>query len=166
MMLYVIRHGIAEEVAPDGSDRARRLTPSGRRKMRAAAAGLRALGMELDALLTSPFPRAAETAALVSEALGGGAAPHELAALEPGVAPADTLRALTAFTRSERVAIVGHEPGLSALIAMLLTGSPEGMQVVMKKGGVAALEVRDPGRRAGATLRWLLTPKQLRRLGR
>src|SRR6266849_7843487 len=45
MTLYVLRHGIAETTAPGGNDAARHLTPRGRAKMRAAAAGIRALGI-------------------------------------------------------------------------------------------------------------------------
>jgi len=163
MMLYVLRHGVAEDVGPDGTDRSRRLTPGGRRKMRAAAAGMRALGLRFDLLLTSPFTRAAETAAIVSEALGGPA-PRDLPALEQGVTPVETVRLLTEFARAEHVAIVGHEPGLSGVVSLLLTGTPEGMRIVLKKGGLVALEVRDVGRRTVATLRWMLTPRQLRRL--
>ena len=166
MTLYVIRHGIAEDIAPDGDDRSRRLTPAGRRKMRAAAAGLKALGLRLDVLLTSPFPRAAETAALVSEALGGEPAPQELIALEQGVAPAETVRALSPFSAARHVAIVGHEPGLSGVAALLLSGSADGLRLTLKKGAVVALEVSDLGRRADATLRWMLAPRQLRRLAR
>ena len=50
MMLYVLRHGVAEEVGPEGTDGSRRLTPGGRRKLRAAAAGMRALGVTFDAI--------------------------------------------------------------------------------------------------------------------
>ena len=125
MMLYVLRHGVAEEVGPEGTDGSRRLTPGGRRKLRAAAAGMRAFGLTFDAILTSPLARAAETAA-----------------------------------------IVGHEPSLSGVVAFLLTGSPDGLRLVLKKGGLVALEVHDPGRVGRATLRYMLTPRQLRRLGR
>jgi len=83
MMLYVLRHGVAEEVGPEGTDGSRRLTPGGRRKLRAAAVGMRALGLTFDAILTSPLVRAAETAAIVAEAQGSQAGPRELAALEP-----------------------------------------------------------------------------------
>ena len=166
MTLYVVRHGVAEDVAPDGDDRSRRLTPAGRRKMRAVAAGMKALGLRFDVLLTSPFPRAAETAALVSEVLDGEPVPRELPALEQGVAPVETVRALVPFAAYRHVAIVGHEPGLSGVVALLLTGSADGLQLALKKGGVVALEVSDLGRRADATLRWMLAPRQLRRLGR
>jgi phosphohistidine phosphatase len=165
MMLYLLRHGVAEEVGPDGSDGSRRLTPGGRRKMRAAAAGMRALGLGFEAILTSPLVRAVETAAIVADALGNEPVPRELSALEPGVTPVETVGALRAFARYEHVVLVGHEPGLSAIAALLLTGSPDGLRLALKKGGLIALEVHDPGRGGGTTLRWMLTPRQLRRLG-
>jgi phosphohistidine phosphatase len=164
MMLYVLRHGVAEEVSPDGDDASRRLTPAGRRKMRAAAAGMRALGLRFDVTLTSPFARAAETAEIVAEAFDGDPAPQELPALEQGVAPVETVRALQPFARYEHVLIVGHEPGLSGVVALLLTGSVDGLKLVLKKGGLVALEMLDPARARGV-LRWMLTPRQLRRLG-
>jgi len=166
MMLYVLRHGVAEEVGPEGTDGSRRLTPGGRRKLRAGAAGMRALGVTFDAILTSPLVRAAETAVIVAEAQGSQAAPRELSALEPGVPPVETVGALRAFARHEHVAIVGHEPSLSGVVAFLLTGSPDGLRLVLKKGGLVALEVHDPGRVGRATLRYMLTPRQLRRLAR
>src|SRR5207247_1682185 len=90
MMLYVLRHGVAEEVGPEGTDGSRRLTPGGRRKLRAAAAGVRGLGVAFDAILTSPLVRAGETAAIVAEALGNQPAPRELR--DPGRGRGATLR--------------------------------------------------------------------------
>jgi len=165
MMLYVLRHGVAEDVSAEGDDASRRLTAAGRRKMRAAAAGMHDLGLHFDVILTSPFARAAETAAIVAEAMGGDAMPQEMAALEQGVPPVETVRALQPFSRHGHVLIVGHEPGLSGIVGLVLTGSPEGLKLLLKKGGLVALEMHD-GARAGATLRWMLTPRHLRRLGR
>jgi phosphohistidine phosphatase len=165
MIVYVLRHGVAEEIGPEGDDRSRRLTPGGRRKMRAAAVGMRALGLRVDVLLTSPLVRAAETAAAVSEALGGPV-PRELPTLEPGVPPVETVRVLRELARAEHVAIVGHEPGLSGVVSILLTGTPDGMRLALKKGGLVAIEMREVGRRTVTTLRWMLTPRQLRRIGR
>jgi phosphohistidine phosphatase len=126
---------------------------------------MRALGIRFDVLLTSPLARAAETAAILCAAQGGAPAPRELGALAAGAAPAEALRALRPFARHDAVAIVGHEPGLSRLAALLLTGSPEGLALVLKKGGLVVLELRELAPRA-ATLRALLGPRQLRRLGR
>jgi phosphohistidine phosphatase len=165
MMLYVVRHAIAEDVPAGGDDAARKLTPAGRRKMRAAATGLRALRVGPAVVLTSPLVRARETARIVVAALRDAPALRELPALAPDVAPADTLKALRLFGRSQQVMIVGHEPNLSHTIALLIAGAADGASVELRKGACAALELTAfaPG---GATLRWLLQPRALRRIGR
>ena len=166
MTLYVLRHGVAEDAVPGGDDRTRRLTARGRAKMRAVAAGLRALGLHFDAILTSPLPRAAETATIVSAAYGGTPVPAPLPALATGVAPAQTLVALRPFARCDHLMIVGHEPGLSRLASLVLSGSPDGFALELKKGGCVAIEVAKLAPPSGAMLLWHLTPRQLRRLGR
>jgi phosphohistidine phosphatase len=165
MILYVVRHGVAEDTASGGEDGARRLTARGRTKMDAAARGMRALGMRPEILLTSPLARAAETATILSEALSGRPEPRELAALAQGVAPAESVRALRPFAGHDSVAIVGHEPGLSGIVALLLTGSADGLALKLKKGGIVILDLETVAPRAG-TLQAVLTPRQLRRLGR
>ena len=165
MILYVLRHGIAEDPTPGGDDGRRRLTAAGRARMHDAALGLARLDLELDTMLTSPLPRAAETAAIVAEALGPAHGPHELAALATGVPATETLQALKPVAKRPSVMVVGHEPGLGQLAALLLTGSTDGLHLALKKGGCVALEVARLVPR-GATLRWMLTPRQLRDLGR
>ncbi len=169
MILYILRHGIAEDEAPKGDDRARRLTSRGRAKMRAVAQGMHALGLRSDVILTSPLVRAVETAAIVAEVYGGKPAPQELPALAAGIPPAETARALRPFVRHDHVMIVGHEPGLSGLASLLLTGSPTAVSIELKKGGLIALDtgqlLRASGSAAtGATLLWHATPRQLRRM--
>jgi len=169
MILYILRHAIAEDEAPKGDDRARRLTSRGRAKMRAVAQGMHRLGLRFDVLLTSPLVRAVETAAIVAEVYGGKPAPQELPALAAGTPPAETARALRPFVRHDHVVIVGHEPGLSGLASLLLTGSPTAMSIELKKGGVIALETgqllrASGGAATGATLLWHATPRQLRRM--
>src|SRR5208337_3657857 len=68
MMLYILRHATAEEAASSGDDGARKLTERSKEKMRGAAAGLRAMGVKFNVILTSPLARAAETAEIVSAA--------------------------------------------------------------------------------------------------
>ena len=170
MILYVLRHGIAEDEGPKGDDRSRRLTPRGRARMRAAADGMRALGLRFDVILTSPLVRAVETAAIVAEAYDGKPEPQQLPALAGGASPAGVVRALRPFARHEHVAIVGHEPGLSGLASLLLTGSTTAATIELKKGGMIAIEtgqlLRGSGSGGSAALLWLATPRQLRRMRR
>jgi len=58
--------------------------------------------------------------------------------------------------------IVGHEPILSELISLLVSGSPR-LSVAMKKGGVCKLNCVRP-EAGGARLDWLLTAKHLCRM--
>ena len=166
MMLYVVRHGIAEDAPDGGDDAARRLTPDGRRKMEEVARGLRALRVAPDVVLTSPLVRAVETAAIVVAALRDAPEPRELAGLASDVAAADTLKALRAFGRNRHVMIIGHEPNLSNVLALVLTGASDGATIELKKGGCAAVELTAFAPRGGATLLWLLPPRVLRRLER
>ncbi|HVP30735.1 MAG TPA: phosphohistidine phosphatase SixA [Myxococcota bacterium] len=161
MRLYVVRHGKAEDVGPDGTDSSRRLTEEGRREFRRAADGLASLGIRLDHLFTSPLPRAKETAEILAESLGGPD-PELASGLGPGASERAILE-LVAGTGDE-VAIVGHEPTLGQLVSLAVFGRPSG-GTPLRKGGAACLEFERgpaPGR---GVLGWLLTPKQLRRLG-
>jgi phosphohistidine phosphatase len=163
--LYLLRHGIAEDPAPGAADRDRRLTPHGRVRMRRAAAGLAALVGRVDAIFTSPYPRAAETAALAAAAIPQAPKPREIDALAAVTSPMETLRVLRTIAKGDRIVLVGHEPGLSTLASLLLTGSVDGARIDLKKGGCIALTIRAPRPRA-AELAWIATPRMLRRLGR
>lgn len=166
MRLYLLRHGIAEQQAPRGDDRARRLTAAGRARMRAEAAGIHALGLTFSVILTSPLARATQTAAIVAAALPRSPEPRVLPALATGVPVAEAFQALRPFLRRNHVLVVGHEPALSRLAALCLTGSSDGLSLRMNKGTLVALDVPATRLRTGAQLRWILTPRQLRRLAR
>jgi phosphohistidine phosphatase len=138
-LLILLRHGDAEDGT--GDDDARRLTPKGERQAEAAGIALAALGVEVDACLTSPKVRAAQTARLACKALG----------IEPE--PAEQLRggpfdgpALAAGRGA--VLLVGHEPDFSAEVGRLTGGRAK-----MKKGGLAIVE--------SSTLLALLRPAEL-----
>src|SRR5260370_32121921 len=115
MMLYILRHAAAEEAASGGDDGARKLTERSKEKMQGAAAGLRAMGLKFDAILTSPLARATETAELVAGAYDNTPPPQVMPALATGIAATDAVSALRAFAKIDEVMIVGHEPELTAI---------------------------------------------------
>jgi phosphohistidine phosphatase len=138
-VIYLLRHGDAER--GDGDDAARRLTAKGERQSELAGRALVALGAEIDACLTSPKVRAADTARLACDALpvepeiaeelsGGGID-------SPGLA-----------TGRGNVMLVGHEPDFSNEIARLT-----GARAKLRKGGLAIVD--------GNTLHVLLRPQDL-----
>jgi phosphohistidine phosphatase len=162
MMLYILRHATAEEAASSGDDGARKLTERSKEKMRGAAMGLRAMGLQFDVILTSPLARAAETAEIVSTAYENTPPPQVLPALATGVPATEAVTALRAFAKHEEVMVVGHEPQLSAIASILLTGASDVVHIKLKTGGCIALDLPARFERGGGELRWLLTHKQLR----
>ena len=161
--LYLVRHAVAEERGPAWPDDSLRpLTDEGAKKWRRQAAGLVAIDARPDLILTSPFTRARQTADLLAAAWPKKPKVVELPALQPGVKPREVLKALEPAGHQGSLALVGHEPGLGELAALLVgfKTAPE-----FKKGGVARVDVAilPPPAGSGA-LQWWLTPKVLRAL--
>jgi phosphohistidine phosphatase len=166
MQLLVIRHAIAEEreefAATGQSDDLRPLTAEGIAKMRRVVMGLRTVVPRIELLAASPLLRAAQTADIVASAYGG------LQRVTTGVLTPDAAHpALVQWLRStgsrDVVAIVGHEPHLSAVVSWLLAGGTRSF-VSLKKGGACLLDFENEIAADAATLRWSLTPSQLRAL--
>lgn len=164
MELYLLRHAIAVERGTAGfeDDRLRPLTEEGRAKMGRIATGMKALGLEFDLVLTSPYVRARETAELAVAALGQKVGFELEPALQADRSPPGFVAKLASkFAHRERVLAVGHEPFLGSL-ATLLLGLPGGSALSLKKGGLCKLTVKQFTPRPVARLDWLLTPKLLR----
>ena len=163
MTLYFLRHGPAGERGdpryPD--DRLRPLDPGGFRKMKLIAAGMRALGLEIEVWLSSPLLRARQTAEI---AAGAFRARKKLALIDE-LAPEGSPRRLVDRLRrehagTENILLVGHEPLLSATMGFLLAGQTN-LSLALKKGGLALLSAESLACGPCASLEWLLTPRQL-----
>jgi phosphohistidine phosphatase len=163
MDLYLVRHAVAFDPDPAQwpDDSQRPLTPNGVKRFRQAASGLGALVSRVDVVLSSPWPRAWQTAELLAQQ-AGWPKPVACEALESGRAPAEVLQALQPHGGASSVALVGHEPSLSELASYLLTADTGHVRIVMKKGGVARLEMVEAIRPGAARLVWQLAPKVLR----
>lgn len=151
MILYFLRHGKAGSPRPTDDDE-RELTERGRKALRGAAPLWRRLNLRPDAVISSPLPRALQTAELFCEAVGGKRIGDDR--LRPGARWTDLARAMADHPDARRVMFVGHEPDLSRAIVEL-TGAAS---VRMRKGGLACLEfygIPEPGT---GEIAWLLDP--------
>jgi phosphohistidine phosphatase len=166
MRLSLLRHGIAAARGKPEyeNDSERPLTPKGERQMRRIAKGIRASGLSYDLILSSPYVRAKQTAEIVAQVLSAPEGILVAEALTPESNPRQLIDALrTDHHEQQDVLLVGHEPYLSRLISILLTGGPN-LSVTMKRGGLCALDVESLRFGRCATLLSLLVPRQLRRL--
>jgi phosphohistidine phosphatase len=150
MRLYFVRHGDATWDTWTGPDAERPLTKKGRKQLAAVAASLQALNVRPHLILTSPLPRAAETAQIVAEALAGESVPTP--ALSPGFGM-DALKELVRSHGEGDLLLVGHEPDFSQVIGALTGGS-----VRLAKAGVARVDLEQANDLHGELV-WLVPPK-------
>ncbi len=151
MTLYFLRHGDAG--APNAADDdGRELTAQGQDALAAAAGLWRRLNLRPDVVLSSPLPRARQTAELAVAAVGGEL--HVDDRLRPGASWPDLAQAMAAHPDARRVLFVGHEPDLSAAIVHLSGAAA----VRMRKGGLACLEFYGTPEPGGGEIAWLIDP--------
>lgn len=164
MELYLLRHGLAVERGTPGfeDDTARPLTDQGRKQLRSAAAAMKKMGLRFDRILSSPLRRAQQTAEIVARELKLKKRLAYTEALAPGSHPRKLVAELARpKSPSNRVLLVGHEPDLSRLLSLWVTGGTQ-LRMDLKKGGLAKMEAEKPASGQCATLIWLLTPKHMK----
>ena len=164
--LYVLRHGEAGKRLPAGSnDSERALTVTGKQEIEKIAEALQELGIKFDFIATSPLKRASQTAEIVAKALKVKKGKLEgWDELKPEGKRPEMYRRLSQFKQQSSVLVVGHEPYLSTMIGEIVFGNGTGNNVVLKKAGLARVDVTSVQPNIKAELRWLLTPKLLKNM--
>lgn len=152
MRVTLIRHAEAGDDA--ARDEVRALTLRGRGDARRLGRALARRGVGFDLMVTSPLVRAVQTAEIVAAAVDHGARILVSELLVPEGAASRVLAFLRSTGRAspeaQSIALVAHEPILSA-VAAALTQTPRHPPLHKAE----ALRIRLPdGIEAGGTLRW------------
>jgi len=159
MKIFLMRHGIASE--PGGSrfevDARRQLTDAGREKIHKIAHALKELEIKPDLILSSPFVRAEQTAAILAREYDMEERLKFSDLLVPAGKAEAILDEITEKYMVEELLLVSHEPCLSLLISALAAGGPD-LSITLKKGGVCCLSANDLRIERRATIEWLITP--------
>ena len=154
MKLYLLRH--ADAATEAATDDERTLSTKGVKQSKCVAGFCRQQGVAPVLILTSPLPRARQTAKPVADKLGIDieTAPW----LACGSEPAQILRQLAGRKEVPSLMLVGHEPDFSLLVAALIGAENEAVRV--RKATLLLLEVTEfrPG---GARLEWSIPVKQM-----
>jgi phosphohistidine phosphatase len=162
MEIFLMRHGIAEDLQPGGVDADRELTAKGITKTERVARNMEEKGWEFDVVLSSPLVRACETAQILLES-----GLSEVLEIHPNLAPdgllEDWLQWLASYRltnpTAERLVLVGHEPNLSQWAEILVFGQVFD-RIHLKKAGVIALKIPNTEDLIGkCELLWLVSPK-------
>jgi phosphohistidine phosphatase len=166
MNLFFLRHGKAEPRSPKWRpDGKRPLTREGEKRMAEVARGAQALGLSFDLILTSPYARALRTAEILADIFGDKKL-FETNNLVSEAEPKNIIDEINEnFASVEQVVLVGHEPFMTRLISALISGEGGAAAIDLKKSGLCKLSIEKLTFGKCARLNWLLTPRQLTRLG-
>jgi phosphohistidine phosphatase len=152
MLLYLLRHAEAEMLA--ASDRARQLTPKGEEQAVKVGKFCAKQGIEPSVILSSPVVRARHTADLVHKSLRD-AELIEVPWAACGMDPWKAMDELAAYRSFPAVMLVGHQPDLGALIAVLL-GLENVRNLRVRKALLAGIDIAAGLQTGAGTLQFFL----------
>ncbi|HEX3353389.1 MAG TPA: histidine phosphatase family protein [Terriglobales bacterium] len=161
MIIYFLRHASAgEPLSNPKKDEKRALDETGVEQCGYVGRALTALDVQVDAILSSPLKRAAQTASLVGNEMGHEGKLQFEDALRPNATFADFRKLLDKYSKLDSIMVVGHNPTLSEFLGRSISETGCEAVVDLKKGAVARVDMS----RNAASLTWCLTPKVLRTL--
>ena len=135
MTIYFLRHAEAEDLAESDFDR--KLTPRGLQQAAKVGKFCASHGIIPTVILSSPVPRAKQTAEIVAEILGLEVTMQGWLAC--GMETSTLLSSLSPHKGSDSVLIVGHEPDFGIAIGDLV-GTSEPCAILVKKASFTAVE--------------------------
>jgi phosphohistidine phosphatase len=162
MDLLVLRHGEAGRSSPSPGDSKRPLTDEGKQEIIDLSYGIKSLEIKPDYILASPLIRAKQTAEIVAKSLKYKGKIEEVNALKPEGSRLEFYSILSKLKQDSVVLVVGHEPYLSEMISEGISQSD--CRINLKKAGLARIRVLSILPNLKGELRWLLTPKILKKL--
>ena len=166
MDCMLLRHGIAVERDEwEGPDADRPLTERGAKRVAQVAAGLNRLDVQPTHVLSSPLIRAIETAKIMHRSLQVRSAVQIVEELLPDAPPNGLLSFLRDLPPESCVLCIGHEPHLGLAASVMLSGRATA-SFPMKKAGACLIELSLSVKSGRGVLRWWLTPRQLREMGK
>lgn len=164
MLLYLMRHGIAEDPSILGSDADRQLTQRGTLRTAMVAKGLEKIGVEFDRIISSPYVRARQTAEIVGRITRFEDEIMLDARLVPHGRFSDVSDLILENDDAGSLLFVGHEPSMSGIISGLCAGG--NLMIEVKKASVTAIEIMRLRPTAEGSLLWSLPPKVFERISR
>jgi phosphohistidine phosphatase len=157
MIVYLMRHGIAEDQAPLGRDADRELTREGTLRTAMVAKGLHRLGLTFDRIVSSPYVRARQTAEIVARVVGYETDLVFDERLVPHARFDDLNDMIRENSDAASLLLAGHEPSMSGFISGLCADGR--LRIDVRKASVTAIEINAFSPRASGMLLWSLPPK-------
>jgi phosphohistidine phosphatase len=164
MDLFILRHAEAGKRPPARArDAERSLTAEGIEELEDVARALSRLKIRPDHIVSSPLKRSRETAGVVAKVLKKRDKVEIWDELKPEGSKQELYKRLSKLRPESSVLCIGHEPYLTQAINELM-GHQGAAKIVLRKCGLARLSIKAFSPKVEGELRWLLTPRLLKRM--
>ena len=169
-----MRHGYAGNRLPDPrEDTKRELTVSGKKEVVEIAKSLKKLGVKFNVIFSSPFTRAFQTAQIIAEEYELTEQIEQSEELKPDGSKGSLYNKLSKLSLDSVILIVGHEPYLSSMINDIISNNDtdrnynknhNNNNIILKKAGLSRIKITSTVPKFKGELRWLLTPRILKKI--
>lgn len=156
--LFLLRHGIAEDISIDGTDFSRKLTEEGILNTKRLSKLFNQLTDNIDIIISSPYLRAKETTELFASKLDTKPSIVYCDLLSVGASTNEVLQCINPYKTNKNILIVGHSPTLEIFVSNITGGS----DIRMKKGALAKVSLLNLVQNNGQ-LEYLITSKIYKR---
>jgi phosphohistidine phosphatase len=164
MDLFILRHAEAGKRLPaQARDAERSLTEEGKEELEDVARALLRMKLRPDRIISSPLKRSRETASIVAKALKERGKMEMWDELKPEGSRQELYKRLSKLKQESVVLCIGHEPYLSQMVNEVM-GHQGASKIVLRKCGLARLSIKAFNPKVEGELRWLLTPRLLKRM--
>ena len=167
-----MRHGYAgNRLSGPMKDIKRELTVSGKKEVVEIAKSLKKLGVKFNVIFSSPLTRAFQTAKIIAEEYKLTEQIEQSEELKPNGSKDSLSNKLSKLSIDSVILIVGHEPYLSSMINDIISKNDtdrnynkNNNNIILKKAGVARIKITSTVPKLKGELRWLLTPRILKKI--
>ncbi len=168
-----MRHGYAGNRLSDPmEDIKRELTVPGKKEVVEIAKSLKKLGVKFNVIFSSPFTRAFQTAQIIAEEYKLTELIEQSEELKPDGNKGSLYNNLSKLSIDSVILIVGHEPYISSMINDIISNNADTDRnyntnhnnIILKKAGLSRIKITSTVPRLKGELRWLLTPRILKKL--
>jgi phosphohistidine phosphatase len=162
MDLFILRHGEAGKSSIARNDSQRTLTVAGKQEMEEISKAFVKLGLDFDYVFTSPLARCKQTTEIVMKNIKSKNNVQDLNELRPEGNKLELYNELSKLRQNSSTLLVGHEPYLSEIVGEAI--GETNCRIDLKKGGLVRIKTISFQPKIRGELRWLLTPKHMRKL--
>lgn len=162
MIVYLIRHGTAEDTVLPQGDTERKLTQQGTLRTALVAKGLSKIGLSFDRIISSHYTRARETAAIVARITEYDGEIMIDNRLSPFATFEETDQLIKENADVEHLLLAGHQPCIGVFVGEVCAAN--GLEIEITKASVTAVEIDRFRPRCRGRLLWSLPPKLTERL--